>query len=280
MLKLVLFEMGRDVAVVYMVAGMSSRFNGEVKQFAKVGPNDETLIEYSVNQAINADFNKIIFIVGNKTEVGFKEMFGDNYKGVPVYYARQEFDSELRKKPWGSVDALCCAKEIIDCPFVICSGDDIYGEDSFKILIEHVHKNKECAAVGFELGNVLSDDGGVNRGIFELDENKYAKSIKETFGIEKRNFSEKNLSSNNLCAMSFFAMCPEVIEILEKKLKLFKEENKKNPNAECLLSEELSKLIDANLIKMKVYSNLDKWFGVTNPGDEINVRNAISKQSG
>jgi len=279
LLKLVLFEMGRDVAVVYMVAGMSSRFNGEVKQFAKVGPNDETLIEYSVNQAINADFNKIIFIVGDKTEVEFRKMFGDNYRGVPVYYARQEFDSELRKKPWGSVDALCCAKEIIDCPFVVCSGDDIYGENNFKILFEHLYKNKENASVGFKLEGVLSNSGGVNRGIFKIDKNNYVKNIKEIFNIEKHNLSENNLSCDNLCAMSFFTMYPEIIDILDARLKSFKEKNKENPNSECLLSEELSKLIEDNLIKMKVYSNLDKWFGVTNPGDEIIIKEAISKQS-
>ena len=118
----------KDIALVYMVAGMSSRFGGKIKQFAKVGPEGETLIEYSLNQAIPAGFTKIVFIVGNKTEKPFKEMFGDSYKGIPIKYASQNFDSASRDKPWGTTDALCSAKELLDCPFIICNGDDLYGK--------------------------------------------------------------------------------------------------------------------------------------------------------
>ncbi len=271
--------MKKEIAVVYLVAGMSSRFGGKIKQFARVGPNNETLIEYSVNQAVVAGFNKIIFIVGNKTEQGFKEMFGNNYKGVPVLYAQQKFNSKLRTKPWGTVDALCCAKKIIDCPFVLCNGDDIYGENSFKILFKHLRNNKKIVTVGFRLGDMLPEEGSVNRGIFEVEKNKNVKSIKENFGISKTNLKKRGLKLNDLCNANLFAMYPNVLELLKTRLKLFKKKNKTNHDAECLLPEELSEIIEKGTITMKIYSTPDKWYGVTNPEDEIVIRKAISKQS-
>src|SRR3989344_8953487 len=107
----------KNVAIVYMVAGMSSRFGGKIKQFAKVGPNDETLIEISLNQALKAGFSKIIFIVGNLTEAPFKEKFGNEYNGIPIEYAYQIFNPEKRDKQWGTLDAVCSIKEIIKTPF-------------------------------------------------------------------------------------------------------------------------------------------------------------------
>mgnify|MGYP001614605345 FL=1 len=130
-----------DIALVYMVAGLSSRFGGKIKQFAKVGPKGETIIEYSLNQALPEGFTKIIFIVGNKTEKPFRDMFGESYKGIPIFYSQQKFNEEEREKPWGTADALCSAKDVINCPFVVCNGDDIYGAETFRILVNHL-KNK------------------------------------------------------------------------------------------------------------------------------------------
>ena len=129
--------MKNDLAILYPVAGMSSRFGGKMKWLIKVGPRGESLIEYSVNQAINAGFNKIIFIVGEKTEGVFKNLFGSSYKGVSVYYAFQYFDCVSRDCPWGTIDALCSGLQLIDCPTVFCNGDDIYGEDTFRIIAKH-----------------------------------------------------------------------------------------------------------------------------------------------
>ena len=121
----------REIALVYMVAGLSSRFGGKPKAFAKVGANGELLIDYSLAQALKGDFSKIIFVVSEKTRALFFAKFGNSYKGIPVYYALQEFDSVKRQKPWGTVDALCSAKEFLNCPFVVCNGDDLYGEEVF-----------------------------------------------------------------------------------------------------------------------------------------------------
>lgn len=266
----------QDIAIVYMVAGLSSRFGGKIKQFAKIGPNNETLIEYSLNQAIAAGFTKIIFIVGEKTQEPFKRMFKQSYKGVPVYYSFQEFDSIRRDKPWGTVDALCSAKDLLDCKFVVCNGDDIYGESSFKLLAEHLKNKTTDATVGYKIKNVLSEHGGVNRGKFEATSDNIVKSIKEIFNITNLNFKEKELSEDSSCSMNIFALQPETLQKLNQILIKFKQINKTDRKIECLLPNELNRLIQEQEITMQVYPTDEKWFGVTYPEDEENVKRELA----
>ena len=270
-----------NIAIVYMVAGLSSRFGGKIKQFAEVGLQGETLMEVSLNQALPAGFTKIIFIVGEKTEIPFKEKFGDNYNGIPVYYALQKYDSKIRKKPWGTMDSLCSAKELIDCPFVVCNGDDLYGKEPFNILVRHLKKKSTNATIGYKLGDVLPEEGEVNRGIFKVkSETNIVESLKEELKISKENLYSRNLSRNNLCSMNIFAFHPEDLELLNKILIDFKEKHKNNPEIECLLPEEINKLIQAKKITMEIYPTNEKWMGITNPQDEIivkeNLRNKIN----
>jgi dTDP-glucose pyrophosphorylase len=202
--------MTEETAIVYMVAGISSRFGGKIKQFAPVGPNGETLIEYSLKQALKAGFTKIIFIVGNLTEAPFKKMFGNNFQGIPIAYVLQKFHSD-RDKPWGTCDAACSAASLLDCPFVICNGDDIYGEETFRILFNHLKTSSEAATIGYKLINVLPEKGAVNRGMFRID-NNYVRKITETFNISQENFKSLNLSKDDLCSQNVFALHPETIQ--------------------------------------------------------------------
>ena len=266
----------KETAIVYMVAGMSSRFGGRVKQFAQVGPNGETLIEYSLNQAIKSGFNKIVFIIGNKTGVFFKEKFGDNYKGVPVFYAMQKYDKNERDKPLGTGDALCSAKEILNSGFVICNGDDIYGENAFKILFEHLQENEDEASLGYKLMGVIPETGKVHRGIFKVDSHNYVKDLVETFNVEKYNLHATKTKPENLVSMNIFALHPVVIRLLEENLEIFKKENKNDRKIEFLLPTELSRLIKENKIKMKLYPCNEKWLGITNPEDEEIVRKMLA----
>ena len=265
----------KEMALVYMVAGMSSRFGGKIKQFAKVGLNDETLIECSLNQALPAGFSKIIFIVGNKTEQPFKEKFGDNYHGIPIFYALQKFDEEKRDRPWGSVGALCAIKNIINCPFVVCNGDDLYGKESFQILADHLQNKLTNATVGYQLGDVLSKEGTVNRGIFESNYNKTINSLREVFDITKENLKEKSLSEKDLCSMNIFALQPEVVNKLDSVLQDFKEKNARDRKIECLLPEELGNLIKNNELTIYLYPTESTWMGITNPGDELKIREQL-----
>ena len=267
----------KELAVVFMVAGISSRFGGRIKQFAKISPKEETLIEYSLNQALSAGFNQIIFIVGNKTEEPFKKIFSDNYKGIPIKYVLQKYNPELRDKPWGTTDAVVSATGIINCPFVVCNGDDIYGEEPFKILVNHLKTKETCATIGFRLGECLSENGSVNRGIFELNPDNTVESITETLDITPENLNSKNLSEENLCSQNIFALQPEVLKMLQEILTEFKKEKKGGRNSEALLPKDLSRLISEGKVRMRIYQTPEKWTGVTNPGDEVEVRKNLKK---
>lgn len=266
-----------NIAIVYMTAGLSSRFGGKIKQFAKVGPKGETLIEYSLKQAIPAGFTKIVFIVGEKTKEPFKKMFGNNYKGIPVDYAFQEYDILSRDKPWGTAESLCSAKEILQCPFVVCNGDDIYGEETFRILVAHLKNKTTNATIGYKLGKVLSEKGNVNRGVFETDSN-IIKSIKEFFDINKNNLKTKGLSDDSLCSMNIFALFPEALKLLDEILADFKNKHKDNRIIECLLPVEISRLIENKKLIMEIYPTNEEWLGVTNPDDEIIIKNKLIKK--
>jgi len=265
------------VAIVFIVAGMSSRFNGKIKQFASVGPNGESLIEYSLNQALGAGFNKIIFVVGDMTEGPFRERFGNEYSGVPVCYAFQEFDREVRDRPWGTTEALCSAKHLIDGPFVVCNGDDIYGEEAFKIMVEHFKDSSEGGAIGYKLGDVMPDEGIINRGIFTVD-GGYVREINEHLNIDRVGLADRGLSEDDLVSMNIFAFYPEMIEKLNCRLEKFKNGNKNCRVSECLLPLEITDLIKNNEVKIKVYPTSSKWFGVTNPEDEDIVREQLIRE--
>ena len=261
-----------------MIAGMSSRFGGKIKQFARVGPNGESLIEYSIKQAINAGFDKIIFIVGEKTEEPFKYMFGDDWKGIPILYAKQTFDKETRDKPWGTCDAILAAKDLIDDDFVVCNGDDLYGENTFKSLIEFAKTNEtDCATIGYMLGNVLPLTGTVNRGIISIDDDQYLTQINETLNISRDTLEENELSENNLSSQNIFLLKPQTLDLLETKLINFKKTHPDDRTSECYLPVELSELIYSNKIKIKLLYTQDKWFGVTNPEDEEIIRNQLKE---
>jgi NDP-sugar pyrophosphorylase family protein len=269
-----------DIALVYMVAGLSSRFQGKVKQFAKVGKNGETLIEASLNQALPAGFTKIIFVVGEKTEDLFMEKFGEEYKGIPVYYTFQEFNKELRDRPWGTTDALCTIKEIIDCPFVVCNGDDIYGKNSFQIVVDHLKnpKNKGVhATIGYKLDTVLPESGTVNRGLFEINPQGYVEGIVETLGIERKDLDDLGISDDTFCSMNLFGFFPEIIDGLCEILEDFKKKNKGDRKKECFLPKDVSQLIQEKKLKLKVYSTPDKWLGLTNPEDEEKLKKELDK---
>jgi len=264
-------------SVVYMVAGMSSRFGGRVKQFAQVGINGETLIEVSMKQAIKTGFDKIIFIVGEKTETLFKEKFGNKYCEIPIFYAKQDFDANERDKPWGTCDAVVSAKEVICENFVVCNGDDIYGENSFKILHDWLSKNNSCATLGFELGKVVPEKGSVNRAVYETDKENNVLGLNEVIGIEKSKMGEMNLSENTLCSMNIFALTKSTLPLLEKKLQEFKSTHKGDRKSECYLPTELSNLIKQKKISLKLLPTPDSWIGITNPEDEEVVRKKLAE---
>jgi len=267
--------MKKELALVYLVAGISSRFGGKIKSFVKITPRI-TLIELSLAQALKYDFSKIVFVVGNKTEKAFKEKFGSSYKSAPVFYALQKYNKKNRDRPWGTGDALCSAKPLLKKGFVICNGDDIYGSNSFKTLVEHLKKSSEEATISYKLSHVLPEKGVVNRGIIKAEKG-YVKNIKEVFNIKKRDLKAAKRKPGDLCSMGIFALHSNTLKFLNQEAKKFKKKHKGDRKIEFLLPNELSKLIKKRKIKMKNYPAIDRWVGVTNPGDEKKAREFIKK---
>lgn len=265
----------KEIAIVYMVAGISSRFGGKIKSFAKVGKNNETLMEISLNQALKSGFSKIIFIVGETTIKPFKDKFNDKYKGVPVFYALQTFDKLKREKPWGTSDAIITLKGLIDCPFVVCNGDDIYGEKTFRMLFNHLRDSNEEASIGYRLMDHLPDTAPANRGIFKLKDD-YVISIKEHMGVIKTNLSKTNNTPDDLCSSNIFALHPKVIDYLKDLVDDFKKQNQSETKKEALLPDMLSTLIKENKIKMKIYPAIEGIYGLTIPEDEEILRKKLA----
>lgn len=261
--------------IIYMVAGLSSRFGGKIKQFAKVGPNNETVIEYAMNQAIKAGFTQIIFIVGEKTEQPFFEMFGNSYKNIPIQYAKQSFDTNTRDKPFGTVDALLSAKHLIKTPFVICNGDDIYGENALKLAKNAILENKNCI-VGYKLSTVLPKQGTVNRGIIYTDENGVT-DIQEKINISYESLAEHNLTLEDTANMNLFGFTVETLTVFTDKFTQFLKENWGSKTAECLLPVELGNAVKNNEIKLSLIPTDDNWYGVTNPEDEAILKEKLSQ---
>jgi dTDP-glucose pyrophosphorylase len=267
-----------EIALVFMAAGLSSRFGGRIKGFAKVGPNNQSLIEYSIDQAMKSSFSQIIFIVSEGTEMQFRTHFGSEYQGLKITYVLQSFDKSQRKKPWGTGDAVVALKGHINCPFVLCNADDIYGETAFKLLVDHVkmdpRRDQNCATVGYPIIATLPESNkGVNRGLLKAEDG-YVSSIVETFNISSLNLIELGLSEKSLCCTNLFVFYPKVIDLLEIGLDDFKIKN--DSNGEYLLPSQICELIANGQIKMKLCATTDQWYGVTYPEDENKLRLKLS----
>lgn len=266
-----------EISLVCLAAGMSKRFGGELKQFARVGKNNETLIECIINQAISAGINKIILVVREETKEKFEEIFKDKYRGIPVHYALQRYDKEKREKPWGTGDAVCSAAELIKEPCIICTGDDLPGEKAFRILANHLRIKKEEATVAKKLIDMLPKEGEVNRGIFKT-ENGHTTDGEEVLGISRENFRKKGLEEGTLVSISLFALHPQTIRLVNEKLKDFKEKNKEDKKIEFYLNINLVELIKEHKIQMEVYVTDEKWLGITNKEDEDKIRKELNKK--
>lgn len=265
-----------EYPIAYMVAGLSSRFGGKPKAFAKIGPNQESLIEISMDRAIAAGFNKFIFIVGKETEQAFKEKFNGSYKNIPVEYSFQSYDPESRDRPWGTTDASCTILNQINGPVLICTGDDLYSADTYQTLFNHIQNEQTDATVGYDLDEHLPEEGEVNRGIFYIEDN-YVIEAKEMLKISRANLAERGLSLTTKCNCGIFLVQKETLEKLNEILKKFKQENQNERAKECYLNVELGNLIKNNEIKLRYYPGKGKLIGITNPEDEEVARETLKQ---
>lgn len=265
------------VAIVFMVAGMSSRFGGKPKQLEEVGPNGETLIEYSVIQALKNNFNHLYFITNQKTEDKFKDIFGSIYKGVSVSYLQQTFDPKVRLRPWGTTDAICLLNNKIFEPFILVNGDDIYGNQTFKNGFEMMKNNLNINIIGIiELIKSLPEQGNVNRGIVYINKvNNLIFKIEEKININKKNINkERDLYAN----VNFIGLQPIILNHLNDILNKFKNDNQNDPKIECFLPNNLSQLINERLLILDYFIIEENILGITNPGDELILKEILKNK--
>lgn len=257
--------------LVCLVAGLSSRFGGKPKQLEKVGPDNETLIEYSINQALNIDIKKVIFITNIKTEDKFKDLFGTVYNGIPVYYAQQKYNTNTRNRPWGTLDAICTAAPFIDSKFIVINGDDIYGINSYISAKEYFTNNNLIGLV--KTIKTLPKNGHVNRGIVEI-KNNVVVSLNEKLGISINN----NELHNTLANVNFLCFQPEIIYIFKKYLEDFKCKHSDNQSIEILLPNILNEMISKNEIILNYFIIEQNIIGITNPEDSNIVKKLLEKK--
>ena len=293
----------KKTALVIMAAGIGSRFGGGIKQLEPIGPSGEIIMDYSIHDALEAGFDKIVFIIRKDLEKDFKEIIGNRIEKIaPVEYAFQEIDDlpegfavpAGRKKPWGPGQAILSAKDVIHEPFLVINADDYYGKEGFKRLHaymvdemdENGDKMKMCMA-GFILANTLSENGGVTRGICEVERNGYLKKVTETYDIyrdsDRMHAATKEgvptfVSANQHVSMKMFGFPVSFLEELEQGFPKFLANVKEGDlKSEYLLPTIVDQCIREEKAKVRLLETPDKWFGVTYKEDKPTVVAAIRK---
>ena len=269
-----------NTELLIMAAGMGSRFGG-LKQAAPVGPNGEMIIDFSVYDAVKAGFNKAVFIIKKEIEKEFREVVGKRIeKMIDVDYAFQELDKlpegysvpADRTKPWGTAHAVLCAKDIVKNPFAVINADDFYGQSAYQIIHDQLVKNEDMCMVGYKLGNTITENGAVSRGVCEV-ENGILKSVTEHTAIDKNS----GIPLDKIVSMNMWGLDTDIFPFMEKEFKLFLDEKINMPKSECFLPSVISNRIIEEGKQVKVLETAEKWYGVTYREDMPAVREAMVK---
>ena len=283
--------------LVVLAAGMASRY-GSMKQTQGFGPAGETIMEYSIYDAIRAGFGKVIFLIREEFETMFQENFGNKLAGkIEVGYAFQELTKYIgdrnipdeRKKPWGTAHAVLCCKGIVNEPFAVINADDFYGRDGFekayKFLTTSAAPDK-FAIIGYELKKTLSDNGSVSRGVCNVDAagnlvdiNERTKIYRNQQGIityeDEAGLHE--VSEDASVSMNFFAFPPEFINECETYFGEFLDEEINNPKSEFFIPLVVDKAVKSGNINVQVIPTSSQWFGVTYKEDAPEVKASVDK---
>lgn len=285
----------KDITLLVLAAGMGSRYGG-IKQIDGFGPSGETIMDYSLYDAIRAGFTKVVFIVRDEILETVKERFEPKLKGklkvdfviqALSTFVPEKYQHTGRTKPWGTSHAVLCAKDVIKEPFAVINADDFYGRSAFKSLADFFNADTEGAhaMVGYTLKNVLSEHGSVSRGCGEQDANGYLKSVVERTTIVKENgkiiAKEKDgdieLSPETPTSMNFWGFQPNIFPLIENMFEEFLKENSDNPKAEFFIPLVGNKMIQQGKGKVKVLGGGDIWFGVTYKEDKEEVTRKIQE---
>lgn len=286
--------------LLVLAAGMGSRYGG-LKQMDGLGPSGETIIDYSIYDAVQAGFGKVVYIVREYFREQFEQAVREKYSNVKTLdgtplefqFVTQELDkipqgyvlNPERVKPWGTAHAVLMAKDVIDGPFVVINGDDYYGKESFKVVADWFKANEgkgnKFALVGFELDNTLSASGGVSRGIGTANESGYLTHVEEHHKIQRdedgaiRGENSKGekvvLADKSLCSMNMWAFTPEYFKLSESVFVEFIKENINELKSEFYIPYVIDCIIKSGQGDCELISTPSRWFGVTYQEDRPGV---------
>jgi NDP-sugar pyrophosphorylase family protein len=284
--------------LVIMAAGMASRY-GSMKQIQQFGPGGETIMDYSIFDAIKAGFKKVVFIIRKDFAEDFKNIFEPKLKGkIETEYVFQEMDKYLdgaavpaeRTKPWGTAHAILCAQDAVKEPFAVINADDFYGADGFQKAHDFLLnscKEDVYAIIGYELAKTLSEHGSVSRGVCEVDGNDNLVAIYERVKIyrdqngrivyEETDGRKHEVSENAKASMNFWCFHPSIFAFIRKGFKEFLAQNISNPKSEYLIPFVADQWIKAKEGVIKVIPTSSQWFGVTYKEDAPVVQRSLNQ---
>ena len=279
-----------NITLLIMAAGMGSRYGG-LKQLDAIGPSGETIIDYSVYDAIKAGFNKVVFIIRKDFEQEFKTKITDKYEGqIQVEFAFQDLNDlpdeftcpEGREKPWGTGHAILSARNVINEPFIAINGDDFYGRESFKVVADYYREGANSfSMVAFKLDKTLSSFGGVTRGVCTVNDEKL-NTVIETADLEKTDYGVSSnrdieLDGSEPVSMNVWGFTPILFKYLNEKFVEFLSENGTEMKSEYLIPSVVNELIQSGQETVHVLRSGATWFGVTYKDDKPFVEGEIEK---
>lgn len=285
------------MTLAIMAAGMGSRYGG-IKQIDPMGPNGEIILDYSVHDAVQSGFNRVVFIIRRDIEQVFRQSIGKRFSDrITVEYAFQELDKLLpgytvpsgREKPWGTGQAILACKGIIDEPFIIINADDFYGTEAFQTGFKALQNLNTAALeaflVAYKLSNTLSPHGHVTRGVCEVVGNRLVK-VMERFKIQRNSAGTVEwfdgetahfLSGNELVSMNFWGFTPGIFDAMETGFMQFLSEHGTELKSEFLLPDMVDSLVASGQMAVNALETQARWFGVTFPEDKPAVRGELQK---
>jgi UTP-glucose-1-phosphate uridylyltransferase len=282
--------------LLVLAAGMGSRYGG-LKQIDPIGPTNETIIDYSIHDAIDAGFGKIVFVIRESFEEEFKELFNAKLAGkIEVDYVNQEIGKVPegsvynleREKPWGTGHAILMAKDCIHEPFAVINADDYYGVEAFTTIadyLSHSITDEENCMVGYRLGNTISENGSVSRGVCGTNKNDHLTTVVERTHIEKlengiaykENEEWIQLAPETTVSMNFWGFTPKLFDHLEAQFTVFLKEEGDQLKSEFFIPTVVANIIKDGKTQVKVLKSDAQWFGVTYREDKEKAIKAIGK---
>ena len=282
-----------QTTLLIMAAGIGSRFGGGIKQLEPVDEQGHIIMDYSIHDAIETGFNKVVFIIRKDIENEFKDVIGNRIEAVckahsvTVEYVFQDINDipgelpEGRTKPWGTGQAVLAAKDVLTTPFVVINADDYYGKEGFREIHDYLVKGGQSCMAGFVLKNTLSDNGGVTRGICKMDEYNNLTEIVETSNIVKNAEGAEadgvKLDTESLVSMNMWGLAPEFLKTLESGFQYFFEKvvPENLIKAEFLIPTFIGELLAEGRISVKVLRTNDTWYGMTYKEDVAAVKDSF-----